>query len=179
MAVNLNLLPPDYTVSKPIASFLKIARPLNVILLTIFLVSALGMTGFLLFGANTLKKLNSQNSIQKTKIQSLQQAQQQIVLLKDRLSKIAQVRAIDGAGKNMDAIIPYIDAIGENSTISEVSVDPAKVVMSVNFKTNSELTNFLNILSTDNPFYMVTLDSFSYGPSSGYLVGFSFVGKTK
>ncbi len=176
MAVKLNLLPSDYTVSKPVAAVLKVVRPLNVTLLAVFLASALGMAGFFIFSSVTLKNLNSVNNNLKSQIQSQQAAQQQVVLLKDRLSKIQRVQSTPGASKNLALVIPFVNAIGDDSVLTELDLDSQKTALSIGFKSNTNLTNFIKSLNSQSPFSSITLNSFNYNPVSGYLVEFSLTG---
>jgi Tfp pilus assembly protein PilO len=177
MAVKLNLLPSDYTITGPLATLIKVVRPLNVTLLAIFLAAALGMTGFLIFSSVSLNNLNSTNNSLKSQIQSQQAAQQQVVLLKDRLGKIKRVIAMPSASKSLSNINPLLDSVGETSAITGLDIDLQKTKLSIDFKSNSELTNFVNGLSSQNNFSAILIDSFSYSPVTGYSVGFSFVGK--
>jgi Tfp pilus assembly protein PilN len=176
-AVKLNLLPSDYSVSKPVANVLKIVRPLNVALLAVFLAGALGMAGFFIFSSVTLRNLNTANNSLKAQIQAQQEAQQQIVLLKDRLGKIKRIYEVPGASKNFSSMVPFINSIGETNNISEFEVEPQKISLTVAFKSNSELSRFMRSLDSQSPFATVALDSFSYNPASGYTVGMSFTVK--
>ncbi len=177
MSVKLNLLPEEFSVSKPVATVLKIVRPLNVTLLSIFLASALGMAGFFIFGSITLRNLNTENNNLKTQIQAQSEAQQQAVLLKDRLEKIRKVIAMPNASKNNLALFTLADSLTDNSKIVEMDISPQTSSLSIAFKTNSELTNFMNQLSSQVAFSEVALDSFSYNPAGGYVVSVSFTGK--
>ena len=177
MAVNLNLLPSDYEVSDSVAKLIKSARQLNVILLAIFFAGALSMAGFFVFSAISLQNLNTQNTNIRNQIQVQQTAQQQVVLLKDRLSKIKRVQAVPGAAQNLTAISPLIGSVSDSGSVSELNVSPQKTSMSLTFRTNSDLVSFIKTLNGNTNFSSITMDSFSYNPTTGYLVSFSFSGK--
>jgi hypothetical protein len=178
MAVKLNLLPSDYSVSKPIATVLKIIRPLNVALLAVFLTGGLGMAAFFIFSSVSLRNLNTANNTLKSEIQAQQEAQQQIVLLKDRLGKIKRVYEVAGATENFESIAPFFNSISDNSVITDLDVTPQKTSLAVTFKSNTELTDFIRSLDGDEiPFSGITLESFSFSPANGYLVGFVFTPK--
>lgn len=179
MAVKLNLLPLDYAVSDSVAQVLKISRPLNVILLGIFLVTGLSMAGFFIFSSITIKNLNTTNNTLKRQIQSLQTAQQQVVLLKDRLGKIKKAYTKPSAIKNLNTMEPVLAILPDTASVSELDIDTQKTTVTVNFKTNQGLTNFMTNVSSQTSFSSISLDSFSYGPLDGYLVGFSFIPNTK
>lgn len=178
MAVKLNLLPSDYVVSDSVASVLRIVHPLNLILLGLFLVSGLGMAAFFIFSSITIKNLNATNNTLKNQIQSQQTAQQQVVLLKDRLTKIKKAFTKPSAVKNLALVDPILARALGTSSIVSLEVDAQKTVVSVNFKTNSSLTDFLANLNSLTTFSSISMNLFRYTPGEGYTVEFAFVGKT-
>jgi type II secretory pathway pseudopilin PulG len=177
MAVKLNLLPSDYSLAGPVRQLLKLVRPLNVVLLSLFVVVVLGMGGFFIFSSLSLQSLTSSNNNLKNQIQTQESAQQQIVLLKDRLSKIKTVEVIPNANKNLSGIDPFLTSLSGGSLISDLDVEPQKTSTSIVFKTNSDLTNFIKSLDSNSVFSTITLGTFSYNVTGGYLVGLDFAGK--
>ncbi|HKB88798.1 MAG TPA: hypothetical protein VKC53_04065 [Patescibacteria group bacterium] len=174
MAVKLNLLPEGYALSGPLSQVVKLVRPLNVILLAFFLIVVLGMGGFFIFSSFSLRNLNTANDALKSKIQSQATAQQQIVLLKDRLKQIKTVQGLPTALKNMTSITPLLASSSGTILVSELGVDPQKAAVSVVFRSNSDLTSFVRSLNTVKSFNTVSLGAFSYNPGSGYLVTLNF-----
>jgi hypothetical protein len=177
MAVKLNLLPSDYAITGPVEIILKIIRPLNVTLLALFLVTALGMSGFFVFSSISLNNLNKANENLVKQIEVLQPERQQIVLLKDRLGKIAKVLALPSASKNLNSIVPLITTFGEKQNIKELDLDSQSTALTLDFKSNSDFDNFIKNLSSMSDFSSITLDSFGYNSISGYSVRFLFAGK--
>jgi hypothetical protein len=177
MAIKLNLLPPDYALTGPIAQVVKFARPLNVILLALFLVMALGMGGFFIFSSLSLKSLAAGNDSLKSQIQAQSVAQQQIVLLKDRLGKIKTVQGVATAAKSLSDMNPLLSLVTGDSTLSELNVDPQKITASVAFKSNSDLTDFLKGISSNTNYSSVLLGTFNYNPAIGYQVSLEFIKK--
>ncbi len=177
MAVKLNLLPEQFNLSGPLGSIVKFVRPLNVILLALFLATALGMGGFFIFSSISLKNLGTANANLKTQIQSQSAAQQQIVLLKDRLGKIKSVQALPNSLKNLGNIGSVLSSIAGSSFVSELGVDALKTSATIVFKSNSDLTNFVKTLSSTKSFTSITLGSFNYNPTSGYLMTLDFSNK--
>jgi len=177
MAVKLNLLPENYTLTGPIGQIVKFARPVNVILLALFLVTALGMGGFFIFSSLSLRSLSAGNDSLKKQIQAQSAAQQQIVLLKDRISKIKTVQGLPTATKNLTNIDPILALITGNSILSELNVDSQKVTATIVFKSNSDLTNFLKSIDSNITYSSVSLGTFNYSPATGYQVNLSFIKK--
>lgn len=177
MAVKLNLLPQDYAVSDSVAMVLKIVRPLNVVLLGLFLVTSLSVAAYFLFSSITIKELNSTNNALTTQVQSLSSAQQQIVLLKDRLAKVRKALNSPNAAKNLSLSQSVLATLTENSTISELTIEPQKSLITLNFKSNSELKVFMDELSSRPDFSGISMDAFGYNPDNGYVVSFALIPK--
>ncbi len=177
MAVKLNLLPTDYALTGPVGQIIKFARPLNVILLALFLVMVVGMGGFFIFSSLSLKNLATGNDGLKKQIQAQSAAQQQMVLLKDRLSKIKTIQGIPTATQNLKDINPLLALITGNSFLSEFSVDSKKATATIVFKSNSELTSFLKAVNSNTSYSSIALGTFNYSPVAGYQVSLNFVKK--
>lgn len=174
MAVKLNLLPENYTLSGPLGQIVKVVRPLNVILLALFLITGFGMGVYFIFSSISLNGLKAENENLKKQIQERSKAQQQIVLLKDRLNQIKLAQAVPGASKNLANIKPILSLVSGNSLLTELSVDSQKTNASVVFKSNADLTNFLKSISSNKTYKAVSLGTFNYSPAAGYQVSLSF-----
>jgi hypothetical protein len=177
MAVKLNLLPADYSLTDSVRQLIKIARSLNVILLALFFITVIGMGGFFIFSSISLNGLIKENDNLKSQIQEKSTTQQQIVLLKDRLSQIKTVQELPNAIKNFDKISPILGLVTGNSVFSELGIDSQKITTSIIFKSNSDLTNFLKSVSSSSTYSTVSLGTFNYSPVMGYQVGLSFIAK--
>lgn len=177
MAVKLNLLPEDYALTGPVGQIVKFARPLNVIFLALFLVMVLGMGGFFIFSSLSLKSLTTQNGSLEKQIQAQSVAQQQIILLKDRLDKIKTAQGITTAAKNLVTIDPLTALITGNSVLSELNIDSQKASATIVFKSNSELTNFLKAVNANTDYSSISLGTFNYNPVMGYQVSLNFIKK--
>lgn len=170
MAIKINLLPPESTISGPVAQMMKVARMLNVIFLGVFLVVGFGLGVFFVVSSLQLQDLNATNNKLKGQITAQETSEQQLVLLKDRLAKIQTVKNLPDTTKNMVKVDPFIRELVGNTSLTELEVDAQKTDLSVLFRTNSDLTNFLKSMSDNKVYKSSILSSFGYNPSSGYLV---------
>ena len=177
MAVKLNLLPEGFALTGPLGQVVKVVRSLNVILLALFLVMVIGMGGFFIFSSISLNNLNTANKNLENQIDAQSTAQQQIVLLKDRLGQIKTVQGTPGATKNFNNVSPLINLVTGDSLLSEIDIDPQKVNFSVIFKSNSDLTNFLKNLYSSKVYNSVSLATFNYSSAGGYQTGLDFLMK--
>lgn len=177
MTIKLNLLPPELAVDKKTSNILKSVRAFNLILTALFVIFTIGLSAYFIFTSIMLKnKLASLDSL-KNKIKTLQTSEQQMILLKDRIKKINTAQAKDSSLKSLDAIDPILSTLSQESQITELNVDVAKIIFLISFKSTFDLTNFFENLSKSTVFKSATLSSFGFNPLTGYLAGISVVPK--
>lgn len=171
MAVNLNLLPPELAVSKSLGRVLKTLRALGVISIAVFLVFAVGLGIFFIISTISLGNLNSSISQHESQISAQESSEQQIIILKDRIAKISQAKSTPSALKTVTNFDTLLTNLSPDSTISQFNADSSKADISMGFKSNPDLTSFLQAVTTSKLFKSVILSSFGYGPNQGYSVG--------
>ena len=175
MPVKLNLLPPERAVGKNLNSFLKTVRALGVIGVAAFFVSAIGTGVFFIFSTISLNGTNADIARLTSQVSAQQQSEQQIVLIKDRVAKIASIQALPSSLPNQTAIEPFLSNLSTNSSLRELDINPTSVDLSLNIKANSDLSAFLESLQSSNVFKTVNLTSFNLVPSNGYSIEISAV----
>lgn len=175
MAIKVNLLPPEYSVSGSLAKALKTLRNLNVIFLGAFIVFVMAVGGFLIFSTIQVNSLTEKEELLKSQITAQQQSEQQLVLLKDRISKVVALKSVASAQSNFEKIDPFVSGITGESVLTELDIDSKKTDLSVLFRSNSELTNFINALRNSQIFKTVVMSSFGFNPTSGYLVSIHII----
>jgi Tfp pilus assembly protein PilN len=168
MPIKLNLLPPELEVSKGLGSVLKTLRALGVIGIVAFLVFGVGVGAFFIVSTISLNGVNASVTKLTSQISAQQKSEQQIVLVKDRLAKIASIQDSPNSLPNQKAIQPYLDRLAPTSSVSEITIDSKSVSLRVNFQTNSDLSAFIESLQSADVFKTVKLTSFSLSPTAGY-----------
>jgi hypothetical protein len=167
---NLNLLPPELAVSKNLNSFLKTVRALGVIGIAAFLIFGVGVGAYFIFATISLNGINANVTKLTSQVSAQQKSEQQIVLIKDRLAKIASIRSLPDSLSNQKAIEPFLSDLSADSSLRELNIDPTFVLLSMNIKTNSDLSTFLESFQSSDVFKTVNLVSFSLSSSNGYSV---------
>ncbi len=177
MAVKLNLLPPELSVSGGLAKILKTTRMLGVIFLAGFLIFALGTGAFFLVSSLQLKNLTQNIDQLKTQIKAQAVSEQQIVLLKDRIKGIKSARNSSSALKELADFDPFLTSLTSDSSVNELQIAPQKIEATILFRSSADLTAFLQSLKSSTAFSLGTVNSFSFNPATGYLVTFRLTGK--
>jgi Tfp pilus assembly protein PilN len=165
---NLNLLPPELSVSKNLNQTLKAIRALGVIGIAAFLVFGIGVGAFFIISTISLNGINA-NVVRLTgQISAQQKSEQQIFLVKDRIAKILTIQQFPNSLPNLETINSFLSNLSANSLINEISIDSGSVNLSVNLKTNSDLSTFLESLQSSGVFKSIIITSFKFNTASGY-----------
>lgn len=171
MAVNLNLLPPGLIISKSLGNALKTTKAIGVILTVAFLIFSVGIGAFYLLSTITLKNTNQKLSQLKTQVLAQQSSEQQLIILKDRLAKISSVKSSTAVLKNISDTNSLLNEISGDSPINQMSVETKTIDLTINIKTNEDLTKLLQNAESSSLFKSIILTSFGYNPNSAYVVG--------
>lgn len=168
MPVNLNLLPTELSASKNLGKFLKTTRALGVIAAVAFLIFGIGTAIFFLVSKVTLDSLNVKVNALKSQVSAQEKTEQEIILLKDRLTKIASIQKLPNSLINLKAVDPVLANLSDSTTVSQMLINPSGVNLSLNIKTNSDLRTFLSSIQNSEAFNAVNLASFGLSPTTGY-----------
>lgn len=177
MAIKVNLLPVEKRVGKGLQRILRVTRMLGVISLGAFIIFGLGLVAFFIFNSVQLNDFNTTNASLEGKIAGLETSETKLALLKDRVAKIKVLTNIPTALHNLDSTNSILAPLTADSNVNELSANSAKVSLSLNFRSTGDIANFLKALSETREFQTVSLTSFSFNPTSGYLVSVAIGGK--
>ena len=88
---NINLLPTELKPKGQILKASKLLKKVSLVALLVFIVFAVLVFGSLIFLSTSIKSSQSNQEDLKSKVKALEQTEQRLVLVKDRLKKIAKV----------------------------------------------------------------------------------------
>lgn len=177
MAVNLNLLPPELSVSKNLNKILKFTRSLGVISTAVFLVFIIVVVAVYVVYSLNLRSLNTANLQLQDQVKAQESTEQSLVLLKDRATKIRTVLNLPSSLGNLSQANLVLASSSASVDLAEMDVDPVKVTLNMNFKTNSDLSQFLQYVSSSNAFKTIVMTSFGLNPLSGYTLSLDLTKK--
>jgi len=169
MPDNLNLLPQNLQVSKGLSSTLKTAKSLGVIFIVAFIIFCLGMAGYFVYSKITLDSIQANVNKLTAQVKAQESSEQQLILLKDRLGKIALVKNEANASKNIAGMNTFLNNTSPSLKVSEVNITPIKMTMSLNIYSNDDLTKLLQNIKSTTLFNQAELSSFNYG-AAGYTI---------
>jgi Tfp pilus assembly protein PilN len=170
--LRINLLPAEYAASSPIRKTADVFKQIAIAgfsLLILFLIAS-GIYLFFL-NAQVRSSLASQEEL-KNSIKSLEQTEQRLVLVKDRVAKVKTVlgkKTVDSSIADLKSLTVNLP---EDVTVSEADVTPQITEITFSARSSSGLVKLMSNLVLLDSYKRIELKSFSFTPTLGYRVTF-------
>lgn len=165
---DINLLPEDV---KPKPYLLKLSKTLNkfvvggFILFSFLVVVSLG--SFLILRNRTQASLDRQEDL-KAQVNALEQTEQRLFLLKDRLGKIGTVLSVNDAAEEVESLEQALNMSQGVGVFKDAEITKEKAIVTFSTDSSENLTRFLSLLIGSGEFKRIELASFGFSPSEGY-----------
>jgi hypothetical protein len=176
---DINLLPQEL---KPNKSVLIIARKLKQIAV---ISSSLLVLAFLLvigtkyyFSRKTKESLSRQVDLE-SQIKSMENTEQQLVLIKDRIEKIISIVSKGTISEEIDVVNNISGILPEGMQIKDISMDKDLVGMTVVTGSLKSASQYINSVTSLSGLRYVNLISFDFSPISGYTIELNFIAVPK
>jgi len=115
MSVNINLLPQAGSLNTTIAKMGRRLTRMAVVCFIFFLVFGSLGVGYLFITSGDLTKINDQNNTYKSNIKSLQEAEQNLVLVRDRVAKVKTILNDVSFEEKLDKVQRMLDTLPSKS----------------------------------------------------------------
>lgn len=165
----INLLPTDLAPKGEVVKAANTIKSLIVGALAVFLITVFGLIGYLLVGVFEIRNSETKQEQLKVSIRTLEQSEQRLVLLKDRLAKVKLAfssESADEEAENIQTVLSAATSVG----ISELELKPLSIEVSVVAQSSSQLSSFLSFLENSDIFENIKVSSFGFNPTAGYIV---------
>lgn len=170
MKTSINLIPPELTPDEKIVKIGATAKKISVFGFSLYLI--LGISGGSLI--YILKnQVNSNHQIiaeVKANIQALAATEQKIILLKDRLTKVNDVKVEADKEDNLLKFERVMSLIPEGALLTEGSFGKGVAEASFLVSDSSSLKNLMNSLTTLDIYKQIIMTGFSFNPTLGYSI---------
>lgn len=169
-ALNLNLLPADLAPKESIVKLANTIKRLAFIGFSLFLVAGLASGAFLLYLSGEITALESKQEQYKQSIRALEQTEQRLVLLRDRVNKAERILKTTPVEKKIEAFDNLISGFPTGITFSSVDIQSDKIDLTMMAKDSLALKLGMAQLLESNQFKRIEMTSFGLSPKSGYVV---------
>lgn len=172
MATAINLLPAELV---PKGILTRVGNTLSSLVIAgfvVFFVFGLGEIALIIINSFQIGNLTNRQNQLRENIKSLEQTEQRLILVSDRVDKAKIIYEGESVGKAIDNLFKLILSFPGGVTLSAVETDSKKTSLSINSTDSTPLAQFMSGLVSGNFFENIRLSSFTFNPSTGYLVTF-------
>lgn len=170
MASIINLLPESLAEKRLKGKFWDTIRKITPISIIVFIALAVLVGTYLLL--LTLQIRSSRNNIEilKSNLVAVQQTEQGMVFLKDRLKLIEAVLAEKGASEAISNFGTLASLLPPSLILIEVKITGEVTELSYIARASADLATLIRTISEDPNYKKIKVRSFNFNPTSGYLV---------
>lgn len=169
---SINLLPTQFVLKGKDKVLIEGIKKFAFIGFLILTIVALTLGGYLVYLSVRIRSSIGNEETLKSEVTSLQQTEQGLFLIKDRISKIKTVYAKDSADSQITILTGFFQGNPGDYRILEIQVTSQRVNLSLAFPSSSSFGSFYKALVEARLFPNITLKSFSFNPSLGYVAAF-------
>jgi Tfp pilus assembly protein PilN len=173
---NINLLPKSLGPKGSILKLANFSQKAAVVMTAIFFIFGLFIGGYLFFLNREIKNSQSRQETLKATIKNLEQTEQKLFLLKDRIAKIKLFYSLADSQTDFQDVGSLL--AGNPSVLAtKVAVTPGKVTLNGMAQGSQTFGDFLGVLVLSPNYKSINLSSFSFSPEVGYSFGFDLTTK--
>jgi Tfp pilus assembly protein PilN len=164
-------LAPKASVVKASGAIKKLTT-LGIIALVVSLCVSIGL--FLTFN-NQLRTSSARTSQLGESIRALEQTEQRLVLIKDRLSLAKEAQLRGGSVQELLAIQKVVDSFPEGIRVQKFKIEKDIISASITAQNSTALTQMLAILVSTEGYTNVELSALTFVPSTGFSTNFILI----
>ncbi len=166
----INLLPTNLVAQGPVIKITNTLKQIVTIGFSVFILAVIMVAAYYLINFFTIKNSLTKQESLKNNIKALEQTEQKVFLIKDRLDKIKIASGVESADKNLEKLEGFLSLISQNVIISEAQISSKNTEVSIIAKSSDALTSFMGSLMATEVFKTIDLTSFGFNPVNGYFI---------
>lgn len=171
----VNLLPKELKPRKYIVKISKVLTNVALIALLVFVISAAVITGVFIIISNRLSSSQEKHEELIIQIKALQETEQKIVLIKDRLEKVNKMKSKASASEKVDVLDDVIRISEGSAIVNAATLSDKKANVLVIVDGSLSLTKFLSGILISGGFEEIEMLSFEFKKDEGYEIEFGFM----
>ena len=170
----INLLPTDLAPSSPVHKMADVMKRVGIGATVAFILFLLASGVYLIIISTQLRSSNTAQEQLISSIQSLEQTEQRVVLVKDRLQKAKTILGEKTAKTSLGDFETFQQGLPDAVVLTEVEISPDRSEATLLTSSSASLVQVMGTLFALDLYDKVQLKSFGFTPISGYLVTLEF-----
>ena len=166
----INLLPIDLSNQKGTLKQADSVKKLIIVASGFFLTFVILGIGLILFFSNQLDSSMARQSSLTQQIKTLENVEQKLILVKDRLTKINIAQAEVNATLKLETLNQILSTLPANVTLDQFTISTSSTLFTVTSKDSLGMATFLNKLVSGGLYKNVSLANFEFTPDAGYSI---------
>lgn len=171
----INLLPSELVEKKGSYKLAESLKNVAIAGFAIFFAFLLGTTAYILILSAQVKSSDTRQVQLKQTISFLQESEQKMVLIKDRIGKAKTILAESTISTSIDNFGIINSTLPASAILTEAKINEKRTENFYMVSSSRGLVQLMSNLLASNLYSKITLKSFSFTPSSGYLVNLELV----
>ena len=167
----INLLPKSLAPKGGINKISKNLKTINLIGTIVFLFLAVILLGLVFLNSRTVKSLNASQDKLKNSIKSMQQVEQQYVLVKNRLALIKEDRDTGDLGESLTTFEKFVSLIPSGVALEDAMISSKKVETQLLVPNSDTLISTFSNLSSTKLYSKLIISALLLKQGKGYQVG--------
>ena len=170
---NINLLPTELRPKGQILKASKILKKISLVALLVFIVFGVLVFGSLMFLSSSVKTSQADQNELKARVRALEQTEQGLVLVKDRLKKITKVTSLPNALDETRILGDVASVFEEGIVFKKAHAVADKINIVVVLNSSSDLAKFITSLVNSQKYKTIKIIKLDFSAARGYEVEFS------
>ena len=166
--MSFNLLPPDLTPREEIIKISNFIKRISVVGYSVVLISAAIFVGAFFVLSNQLKTSISEQENWKVQISSLEETEQRLVLIKDRLEKVSKILKSATAADEIESLSQTQSILPEGVILREAKLSTGNSEMRLLTQNSSSTAQLLAKLLASGIYKKVELKALDFNQTVGF-----------
>ena len=173
---NINLLSKDLTPKKTFIKLSNTVKKVSIIGFSAIIIAIIALTISLIFISRRINQIEQNQQQLRTTITSLEQTEQKLVLIRDRIEKAQKIEESKVIFKEVDRFSQLYPLIPEGVLVKGTNFSSEDTQVSLLIDSSSTLTELFAKLLSSDIYNFVRIQNFSFKKDKGFTVSLSFKG---
>lgn len=172
---DINLLPQELKPNKSVLIIAKKLKKVSIIFSSFLILTFLLVLGAQYYYTKKIKESASRQMDLETQIKSMEDTEQQLVLIKDRIEKIISIVSLGTISEEVDIVGKVSEILPEGMLVKSITLDKDMVQMTVVTNGLIQASQYISSVTSLPSLKYVNLVSFDFSPGFGYTIELNFI----
>lgn len=174
---DINLLPESFRLKPSTVKTAELLKKISLLLFVVLVISTSVSVGLFFFYGNKINEIAERKNTVSRQIEALEETEQRLILVKDRLLKVKNIRKVSSTDEEIDSLNILIDNSNTDVLVSNLLAEKNSLYLEVISKDSVEILKLLNFIKDSGTFKEAVMLSLEYTPKTGFLSEMNLVKK--